>query len=375
MLTPAQCKAFDLVPDGILLVDASGAIGYSNSGITRLLGYRSDELVGRPVEMLLPERVRDRHHEHRARYAAAPSIRPMGGTGQEFIARRSDGTELAVDIQLAPTEIDGVSWTVAAVRDATQRHAFQNELREARRLAETVARLKGEFLGMAAHDLSQPLQTLELLVGSMERRGSSTAESGELFQEADACVRRMRQLLVMLGDIARADSGSLKVHLEQVQIAAVFSDLERQFAASARAKSLRYLNEPCSHIVETDPVLLRGMLSNLVSNAIRYTPRGEVKVRCLTPGSGGLELLVSDTGIGIPQTEMRQIFEDFHRAETARKVDHEGFGLGLGIVRRLSTLLELPVSVQSREGAGTTFSINVPPAKVHLSGLGSAASG
>ena len=367
MLTPVLKDTLEWAPDGVLLVDGSGAIVYCNASITRLFGYSTSEILGRPVEMLLPERLHGRHVGLRTHYAASPSVRPMGDSTREFSARRRDGTEFLVDIQLAPVVRDGVRWTVATVRDATERHVFQNELREARRMAEHVAKLKGEFLGMAAHDLSQPLQTMELLVGSLKRRVPAGPDNFELFEEAESCLVRMRQLLRMLGEISRADSGALQVNPEPVAIHTIFGDLERQFSPAARAKSLRYASEPCPHVVETDPALLRGMLSNLIGNAIRYTNQGEVRVQCHAPQNGELQLLVSDTGIGIPEGELQQIFEDFHRADAARRANREGFGLGLGIVRRLSALLDLPIAVQSRVGAGSTFWITVPADKVRAS--------
>ena len=144
-----------------------------------------------------------------------------------------------------------------------------------------------------------------------------------------------------------------------------YNDLERQFAPVACAKALRYVSEPCPNIVETDPKLLRGMLSNLVANAIRYTPRGEVRVQCSAPADGGLQLAVQDTGIGIPGDQLQSIFEDFNRLAEARRAHGEEFGLGLGIVRRLSTVLGFPVTVESAPGHGSTFRVEIPPAKVY----------
>jgi two-component system CheB/CheR fusion protein len=116
--------------------------------------------------------------------------------------------------------------------------------------------------------------------------------------------------------------------------------------------------------VETDPALLRTILANLVANAIRYTPRGEVQVGCFASPTGSLHLVVSDTGIGIPEDQLRTIFEDFYRLDEARRAHRDGFGLGLGIVRRLSGLLELPVTVNSRIGHGSTFDVEIPAQKV-----------
>jgi signal transduction histidine kinase len=154
---------------------------------------------------------------------------------------------------------------------------------------------------------------------------------------------------------------------EPVRVADICDDLERQFGPVAQAKALRFVREPCAHIVQADPTLLRGLLSNLVANAIRYTPQGEVGVQCVAFPDGGLRLAVQDTGIGIPGDQLQTIFEDFRRLEEARHSCREGFGLGLGIVRRLSTLLGFPVTVESTVGRGSVFGVEIPPAKVYPS--------
>jgi signal transduction histidine kinase len=240
-----------------------------------------------------------------------------------------------------------------------------DELRAAKQLADQVARMKGEFLALAAHDLSQPEQTLELLIGAIERRAPPGSEIAEFTAEAASALERIRELMKMLIEISRLESGTMRVAPEPVRVEDIFADIERQFAPAARAKDLRFNSIPCSHIVETDPALLRGMLSNLVSNAIRYTPRGEVNVRCIEPKDGSLRLAVTDTGIGIPGDQMQKIFEDFQRLDEARRTHRDGFGLGLGIVRRLAVLLDVSVSVHSHVGQGSTFEVAIPSGRVH----------
>jgi signal transduction histidine kinase len=149
-----------------------------------------------------------------------------------------------------------------------------------------------------------------------------------------------------------------------VQVAEIFTHLERQFGPAARSKGLRFITEPSAHIVNTDPTLLRGMLSNLLSNAIRYTREGEVGLRATVKPDGTLSLAVEDTGIGIPSNELETIFQDFRRLEKGERMAREGFGLGLGIVRRLSSLLQFPVTVQSGVERGSVFRVEIPSAKV-----------
>ena len=155
------------------------------------------------------------------------------------------------------------------------------------------------------------------------------------------------------------------VHDEQpVRVQDICGDLERRFGPAVRAKTLKLRVDTCPRIVVTDPTLLRGMLSNLVSNAIRYTSHGEVHIECSIGTDNGVSLAVHDTGIGISPEHVHTIFEDFYRTSEAKDATAEGFGLGLGIVRRLSRLLGLVVTVQSEVGKGSTFTVHIPPKNV-----------
>lgn len=360
---PEFAEVVDQAPDAILLVDARGQIVYGNRAVKRLFGVEPGGLVGRSVETLMPGRYARGHATHRQAYERVPRVRAMGDVAGALMGRRADGSEFPVDVHLAPVARGSERWTLAVVRDATERHRILAEVQATRRAAEEVARVKGEFLGVAAHDLSQPVQTLELVCAALER-GAPRGEFAELGALARISLTRMRELLKMLMEISRLESGHLEVDLQPVPIGEIFEYIERQFGPVARAKALALTAEPCDHIIEADPPLLRGMLSNLVSNAIRYTPRGEVRLRCEPRADGALRLAVGDTGIGIASEDLPRIFDDFERLSEAERLSREGFGLGLGIVRRLSGLLRFPVSVQSIVGQGSTFTVEIPPAKV-----------
>ena len=364
---PDFAEVMEQAPDAMVLVDMKGTIVYANQRVTQLFGFAAADLLGQPVEVLVPERGRAAHSQHRRMYLRVPKVRPMSDARLALTGQRADGSEFPVDIHLAPIARADHGWTLAIIRDATARHRIQDELRQARQAAEQIARIKGEFLAIAAHDLCQPQQTLELVLGTMARIASSAFDMTELTAQTSAPLVRVRELLRMLLEISRLESGSLRVIAEPVSVDDICSDLARQFEPSARGKGLRFAVEPCPNIVETDPRLLRSMLSHLVANAIRYTPKGEVNVRCTAPDDGGVRLAVQDTGIGIAGDRLDVIFEDFNRLDEARRIHAEGSGLGLGIVRRLSEVLGLSVTVQSTLGSGSKFQIEIPAAKVYAS--------
>ena len=220
-----------------------------------------------------------------------------------------------------------------------------------------------DFLNLAVHDLTQPVQALELALAQIERKSASAGTAAELVT-ARGSVERMRELLRMLLEICRIESGTVRVDEQPVRISEMFGYLERQFGPVARAKGLAFTCGRADQVIETDATFLRSLLANLVSNAIRYTRSGEVRLRVQRRAQGSLRLEVSDTGIGVARGELERIFEDFRRLDPARRVAAEGFGLGLGIVRRVSRMLGLPVTVRSRLGRGSTFCVEIAAGKV-----------
>lgn len=245
------------------------------------------------------------------------------------------------------------------------------QLQAAEQAAQELARIKSEFLCLAAHDLCQPLQSLEFVVEEIGRAAQPSSGSqvplsqiSQLAAQAEFSLARMRELLRMLLEISRLESATVQVHSEPVPVAEVFEYLRRQFSPVAQAKALDFRVEPSPHVIDTDPMLLRGLLANLVANALRYTPAGEVRLQSSVDVNGCLNLAVRDTGIGIPKSEFATIFEDFRRLSESERLAGEGFGLGLGLVRRLSHLLEMPVSVESAVGRGSIFAVEVPSVRV-----------
>jgi signal transduction histidine kinase len=217
------------------------------------------------------------------------------------------------------------------------------------------------LIAMAAHELGQTLQTLELACASIQRRAAMDAELAELAQLATSSLQRVRELLKKLLDISRAECGCLRVDEQVIAVSDMCEDLARRFASSASQKGLALHCNADRQFIKTDPVLLCGVLSNLVSNAIRYTNEGEVRIESALKTDGGIEIAVHDTGIGIARQQLSEIFRDFYRSEDAQAIMPDGLGLGLGVVHRWSKALGFPVTVRSEPGAGSIFLVHVPP--------------
>ena len=161
-------SVLDSAPDAMIIIDSSGQILFANRQVTTLFGYAAADLVGSPIEILLPERFRVSHVGHRSAYMDNLRVRHMG-TGFDLVGLRKNGTEFPVEIGLSPMEQGGEIKVAAAIRDVTERKQAEQALQEARRDAEHANLAKSRFLATASHDLRQPLQTLGLLNGALRR--------------------------------------------------------------------------------------------------------------------------------------------------------------------------------------------------------------
>lgn len=235
------------------------------------------------------------------------------------------------------------------------------ELERAKADAEEANISKTRFLAAASHDILQPLNAARLYVTSLvERQGGG--EDTRLIANIDASLEAVEEIFGTLLDISRLDTGAMKPEFMSFRIDELLRQLEVEFSPVAREKGLRLIFVPCSAIVRSDRRLLRRLLQNLVSNAIKYTPNGRVLVGC-RKRYGRLRVDVYDTGLGIPQSQLQPIFHEFHRLKEGAKVAR-GLGLGLSIVERVARILDHDVTVQSMVGHGSRFSVEIPLSSV-----------
>ena len=216
---------------------------------------------------------------------------------------------------------------------------------------------KTRFLAAASHDILQPLNAARLYVTSLvERQGGG--EDARLVANVDASLEAVEEILGALLDISRLDTGALKPEIASFRIDEILRQLEVEFAPLAREKGLELVFVASSLAVRSDRRMLRRLLQNLISNAIKYTPKGRVLVGCRRQDKR-LRINVYDTGLGIPQSKKKIIFKEFHRLDQGAKVAR-GLGLGLSIVERIARMLSHKVELRSAAGKGSHFSVEVP---------------
>ncbi|MEH3147109.1 MAG: PAS domain-containing hybrid sensor histidine kinase/response regulator [Methylobacterium frigidaeris] len=214
---------------------------------------------------------------------------------------------------------------------------------------------KTRFLAAASHDILQPLNAARLYATAL------TEEAGEprpLAENVAASLDAVEEILTALLDISRLDTGALKPRISAFRISELLRQIQREFEPMAREKGVRLTVMPCALAVRSDRPLLRRVLQNLVSNAIKYTPSGRILVGVRRRGEHAV-LTVCDTGLGIPDSKQRQVFQEFHRLDQGARIAR-GLGLGLSIVDRATRLLDHPLGLVSQPGRGSAFTVAVP---------------
>ena len=250
------------------------------------------------------------------------------------------------------------------VRDRTNELVRLNaELADAKESADAANLSKTRFLAAASHDILQPLNAARLYATSLSEyaRAAATADaqSQKLADNVDASLEAVEEILTALLDISRLDAGAMRAEISALRLDDVFDQLKIEFAPLAKARNLELAFVRSSLSVRSDRRLLRRLLQNFVSNAIKYTPQGRVLVGARRRPGGRVRLEVWDTGIGIPEESRGDVFREFARLEPAQR-SAPGLGLGLSIVERLARVLEADLGLDSRVGAGSVFFVDLP---------------
>jgi signal transduction histidine kinase/CheY-like chemotaxis protein len=243
------------------------------------------------------------------------------------------------------------------VRDRTEELMRLNSaLALAKSTAEEANISKTRFLAAASHDILQPLNAARLYVTSLvEKQGAG--QDGKLVENIDESLEAIEDIIGALLDISRLDAGAMTPSLSSFVIGDLMRSLEIEFAPIARAKGLKLSFVPSRLAVESDRLLLRRLLQNLISNAIKYTPQGKVLIGCRRRGPS-LQIGIFDTGVGIPVLKRGEIFKEFHRLEQGARIAR-GLGLGLSIVERLARVLNHGIALDSNKSGGSVFSVTL----------------
>jgi signal transduction histidine kinase/CheY-like chemotaxis protein len=233
---------------------------------------------------------------------------------------------------------------------------------EAHHAAEQASAAKSNFLAAVSHDLRQPLHSLGMFVSALDQHVGS-AEGKEMQRRVSGAFAALEGLFNELLDLSRLDAGTIEARVQPAALQPIFDRLDDLFHAEAESRGLNLRFVPTRHAVLTDPVLLERIVANLVSNALRYTPRGAVLVAARRRG-GDIVVEVRDSGIGIAPEQQEKVFDDFYQVNNPARDRRRGLGLGLAIVRRLAGLLSHRIELRSQPGRGTVFGVRLPRADI-----------
>ncbi|MBH0113186.1 PAS domain-containing hybrid sensor histidine kinase/response regulator [Novosphingobium sp. YJ-S2-02] len=361
---------FENIDAGISVVDAELNLIAWNARYEQILAYPPGLLrVGIPIEQLI------RHNALRGDFGCddieASIARRLehlrARQDHSFERRREDGRVIKTvggpmpggGYVMSFTDVTGeahareeLERTLAQLEQRVEERT--SELREANRLLAAATRDKTRFLAAASHDLLQPLHAARLFSAALARSAPEAEKA--LIARVDNAIVAAEELLRALLDISRIDAGGVTPEPEPVDLAPFLSDMAESFRPSAEAKGLRLHIGPVRGWVETDPGLLRSVMQNFLSNALRYTREGGVVVGVRRRGDW-LRIDVVDTGVGFDESQAQEIFGEFTRLGS---VDAEGLGLGLALVERIVRLLGGRIEVSSNAGRGSRFSLLLP---------------
>jgi PAS domain S-box-containing protein len=350
----------EAAPDAMVIVDADGHIALINRQAERLFGYQREELLGQPIEILVPERFRPAHIGHRNRYLTNPGVRPMDAE-LELFGRRKDASEFPVEISLSPLFTEQGTLASAAVRDITSRRQIQAALREAKLAAEQANKAKSEYLSRMSHELRTPLNAI---LGFAQ-----VLEMDELQEEQRDSLRHIlsgaQHLLGLINevlDIAAIEAGRLPLSLEPIAVGEAVAEAVSLIRPLANQHTivLTGLEHTCGHHVMGDHQRLKQVLLNLLSNAVKYNqPGGKVQLACQPVQDQWLRISVTDTGAGIAPEHLDLLFVPFERLGSEQR-GVEGSGLGLPLSKRLTEAMGGTLQLTTTVGEGSTFWIELP---------------
>jgi hypothetical protein len=372
--------AVEASPAAMIMVDDAGRIVLVNSQTERLFGYSRRELIGQQIEMLVPERFRRVHPDYRTSFAASPQARPMGA-GRDLYGLRKDGRDVPIEIGLNPINMRGKTVVLSSIVDIAARKQQEQERaallkseQAAREHAEAASRAKDEFVAIVSHELRGPLTAILGWIQLLRTAKFSETEMARGLETLERNAKVQAQLVDDLLDISRAITGKLALNVRSVEISQIVSIAVDSIRTAAEAKSIHLGVEldPRAGWVSGDPDRLQQIIWNLVSNAVKFTPRnGRVGVSVERRDSVA-QIVVSDSGIGITPEFLPQVFDRFSQADASGERKQSGLGLGLSIVKHLVELHGGTIRAESAgAGLGATFTVTLPlTAHKHSAELG-----
>lgn len=382
---------FLFAAEGILVVNGESEIIRINPSAEKLFGYEKDELVGQKIEILIPQRLAEKHIHQRTEYTKSPQARTMG-SGRELFGLKKDGTEFPLEISLSPYQTEDKKFVIAFVVDITLRKQAEAKLKNYSAELEKQVRnrtlileeaveqlektklelhhslakerelneLKTRFVSMASHEFRTPLTTMLTSLSLVTKYGENNDKTSQAKHvgKIKSSIHNLTDILNDFLSVSKLEEGKIEHMPEMLNIQTYISDIisEMEFLA-VNNQTIQY-NHTGESIGNLDKKLLKNILFNLISNAIKFSPEGGIIDIQSSIEDSKFKISVQDHGIGISKEDQKHLFERFFRGHNATHI--QGTGLGLSIIAKYAELMHGTIDFESQENKGTTFTIIIP---------------
>lgn len=362
-------------PEAVIVTDGSQHITLFSDSAERTFGYTAADILGKSIDVLMPPDTREVHREHVGKFLRSPDTSRLMNARQEVRAQAKDGTVFPVEASVSKLQLDGETVFTVLLRDITERKQAQNLLLAAKEEAESASRAKSEFLANMSHELRTPLNAILGFSEVIRSQVLGTVGVEKYVEYADDIHRSGEHLLEIIGDIldvARIDAGQMNLDEDSVPVDDLIESSRVMIQERAEANGLEITVSlpPETQILFCDSRKMKQILINLLSNAVKFTGcGGSISIGArIDELTGDIVFQVRDNGIGMSVEDVPRVLEPFSQIESSLTRHHEGTGLGLPLVKKLTELHGGSLELETAPGKGTVAHVRLPACRVITGG-------